>query len=122
MPPSTGRTSGRRLQLELLLLHAWNIPLTWDSKALGIDTGAVETASKAMLEVAAKRVTNHDVDTVLVRGDARKVLEERAVDADMVVVGAHRHSAPGRILMGSVATYVSHHVQVPTVIVRPTAE
>jgi len=52
-----------------------------------------------------------------VRGRARSVLAESAADADLVVVGARGHGAVGAAVLGSVSTWLLHHVDTPVAVI-----
>jgi nucleotide-binding universal stress UspA family protein len=100
----------------------------WDATplAVGADTFFFPDAS----DLAAERF-NHLVDTVakqarsrsvtlereFVRGTPRSVLAEQADDADLVVVGARGHGAVGAALLGSVSTWLLHHLHRPIAVV-----
>jgi nucleotide-binding universal stress UspA family protein len=51
------------------------------------------------------------------RGRPRALLAEAAEGADLVVIGARGHGAVGSALLGSVATWVLHHVDRPIAVV-----
>lgn len=100
----------------------------WDTTplAVGADTFFFPDAS----DLAAERF-HHLVDTVsaqardgevtlereFVRGTPRAVLAERAERVDLVAVGARGHGAVGAALLGSVSTWLLHHVHRPIAIV-----
>ena len=46
----------------------------------------------------------------IVAGDAREVLFERGIAADLVVVGVRGEGGISSMVMGSVATYLVHHL------------
>jgi len=104
----------------LTLIHVWNLPVTNAASAFSIDGAALEDAAKHLLDNAACLVTEHKVDTLRVRGDARTELALRGRDVDLVVIGARGHSRLDRFLMGSVADHTVHHITAPTVIVHST--
>jgi nucleotide-binding universal stress UspA family protein len=104
----------------LLLVHTWELPVTLDSIATALDAQAIEEAAAVMLDKAAASVSRHEVETLIVRGDARSELERLAKGADMLVLGSNGRGAINRFLLGSVASHVVHHLTAPTVIVRPT--
>ena len=52
-----------------------------------------------------------------VRGTQRTALASLADDADLVVVGARGHGAVGAALLGSVSTWLLHHVHRPIAVV-----
>jgi nucleotide-binding universal stress UspA family protein len=100
----------------------------WDATplAVGADTFFFPDAS----DLAAERF-HHLVDTVakqarsrnvtlereFVRGTPRSALAEQAEDADLVVVGARGHGAVGAALLGSVSTWLLHHLHRPVAVV-----
>ncbi|MEP4650243.1 MAG: universal stress protein [Ilumatobacter sp.] len=59
-----------------------------------------------------------DVRAVFVEGHPRTVLAERAADSDLVVMGARGHGAIGAAVLGSVSTWLLHHVDGAMVVVR----
>jgi nucleotide-binding universal stress UspA family protein len=100
----------------------------WDTTplAVGADTFFFPDAS----DLAADRF-HHLVDTVaglarvrgvalereFVRGTPRAALGAHAGDADLLVVGARGHGAVGAALLGSVSTWLLHHVHRPIAVV-----
>jgi nucleotide-binding universal stress UspA family protein len=100
----------------------------WDTTplAVGADTFFFPDAS----DLAADRF-HHLVDTVagqarvrrvtlereFVRGTPRAALGAHADDADLLVVGARGHGAVGAALLGSVSTWLLHHVHRPIAVV-----
>jgi nucleotide-binding universal stress UspA family protein len=100
----------------------------WDATplAVGADTFFFPDAS----DLAAERF-HHLVDTVakqarlrsvtlereFVRGTPRSALAEQAEKADLVVVGARGHGAVGAALLGSVSTWLLHHLHRPVAVV-----
>lgn len=53
-------------------------------------------------------------------GSARHVLDEAAQESDLVVMGARGHGAIGSAILGSVSTWLLHHVTTPMVIIPST--
>ena len=50
---------------------------------------------------------------------AEKILEKAAaIDADLIVIGSHRHSAVGESLIGSTTSRVLHRSNIPVLVVR----
>jgi nucleotide-binding universal stress UspA family protein len=100
----------------------------WDTTplAVGADTFFFPDAS----DLAADRF-HHLVDSVadqalagdvtiereFVRGTPRAALAAHAEEADLVVVGARGHGAVGAALLGSVSTWLLHHVHRPIAVV-----
>lgn len=66
------------------------------------------------LEAAARDVT---LEREFIRGTPRAALAEHADEADLVVVGARGHGAIGSAILGSVSTWVLHHVHRPVVVI-----
>lgn len=65
-------------------------------------------------EAAAVEVT---LQREFIRGTPRASLAAQAEDVDLVVVGARGHGAVGSALLGSVSTWVLHHVHRPIAVV-----
>jgi nucleotide-binding universal stress UspA family protein len=100
----------------------------WDATplAVGADAFFVPDAS----DLAAERF-HHLVDTVaaqartrevtlereFIRGTPRSALASRAESVDLVAVGARGHGAIGAALLGSVSTWLLHHVHRPIAVV-----
>lgn len=92
------------------------------------DNALVEAASKAVQEetdeVLAKLAEDArppEVNVMAVDGQpADRILRAAAsVDADLIVLGSRGAGGFAKLLMGSVATQVSHHAHCPVMIVRP---
>ena len=101
----------------LLLVHAWNLPVTMSGMVAMSDLDAIESAAADLLASAADSVERHKVDTLVLRGDPRTEIDRLAETADAVVVGRTGHNVAERFLLGSVATHAVHHVVAPTVVV-----
>jgi len=96
----------------------------WDATPLAVGADAFFFPDAS--DLAAERF-HHLVDTVadlatagdvtlereFIRGTPRSVLAGQAEDADLVVVGARGHGAVGAALLGSVSTWLLHHVHRP---------
>lgn len=52
-----------------------------------------------------------------VRGTPRSALATQSTDVDLVVVGARGHGAVGSALLGSVSTWILHHVHRPIAVI-----
>ncbi|TFH21191.1 MAG: universal stress protein [Acidimicrobiales bacterium] len=65
-------------------------------------------------EASARDVT---IEREFIRGTPRAALASHADDVDLVVVGARGHGAVGSALLGSVSTWILHHVHRPIVVV-----
>ncbi len=100
----------------------------WDATPLAVGADAFFFPDAS--DLAAERF-DHLVDTVadqarardvtvqreFVRGTPRSVLASQAERADLVVVGARGHGAIGAALLGSVSTWLLHHVHRPVAVV-----
>ena len=100
----------------------------WDATPLAVGADAFFFPDAS--DLAAERF-HHLVDTVadqahargvtvereFVRGTPRSVLASHAEEADLVVVGARGHGAVGAALLGSVSTWLLHHVHRPIAVV-----
>jgi nucleotide-binding universal stress UspA family protein len=62
-----------------------------------------------------------DVELLVVSGDPRDALGTAIPDADLLVVGARGHGVIHRLLLGSVATALTHHPTLPTIVVPQEA-
>ncbi|HEX9696092.1 MAG TPA: universal stress protein [Actinomycetota bacterium] len=115
------------LSLEVTAVHAFDL-LT----VLGVSEGAFasvddKTLLKAAREemegrwVAPLREAGVNFQAEVVEGNpAGAILDTaRTINADMIVVGAHGRSGFKEMLLGSVSSHVSHHADVPVVIIRP---
>jgi nucleotide-binding universal stress UspA family protein len=82
----------------------------------------MQEAANTLLEqvlTEAKLPDGVTVEHVVVEGSPAKVLlDEAAKDAELLVIGARGRGGFMGLLLGSVATQVVHHSQVPTVVVR----
>lgn len=58
-----------------------------------------------------------DVNTYFVEGSPREPIASHAADADLLVVGARGRGAIGSALLGSVSTWLLHHVTRPIAVV-----
>lgn len=61
--------------------------------------------------------TDIEVQHVFVEGRARSVLAERAAQSDLLVFGARGHGAIGAVILGSVSTWLLHHVTIAMIVV-----
>lgn len=100
----------------------------WDATPLAVGADAFFFPDAS--DLAAERF-HHLVDTVagqahtrdvtlereFIRGTPRSALASRAEQADLVVVGARGHGAVGAALLGSVSTWLLHHVHRPIAVV-----
>lgn len=100
----------------------------WDATPLAVGADAFFFPDAS--DLAAERF-DHLVDTAadqararevtvrreFIRGTPRSVLATQAEQADLVVVGARGHGAVGAALLGSVSTWLLHHVHRPIAVV-----
>jgi nucleotide-binding universal stress UspA family protein len=100
----------------------------WDATPLAVGADAFFFPDAS--DLAAERF-HHLVDTVadqarardvtlereFVRGTPRSALAAQADNADLVVVGARGHGAVGAALLGSVSTWLLHHLHRPIAVV-----
>lgn len=104
---------------EVVAVAAWELRVVTGYEGFVIDPGDLETSMAEVLGDVVGRIGDHDVpvEQRVVRGDARSVLADEAAVADLLVVGARGHGVMRRMLLGSVANSLVHHVACPTVIV-----
>lgn len=59
-------------------------------------------------------------DILVIEGQPDQVIldEARTLNADMIIMGTHRHSVAGEMLLGSTAQKVVHSSDIPTLLVR----
>ena len=110
----------------LVLVHAWDVPVTVDGAALMYQIDDLEAAATAVMDQALELVSqtrrdNGRVESRVVRADARIMLEDIGTEADLLVMGSRSHSGIERMLLGSVAAHMMHHLRVPTIVVRESA-
>lgn len=77
------------------------------------------TALRSTLDelAATEAAAGLDIRSRVEIGSARRVLAAAAKEADLLVTGARGHGAIGSALLGSVSTWLLHHVDKPMVIV-----
>jgi nucleotide-binding universal stress UspA family protein len=106
------------------IVVAW----VWDATPLAVGADAFFFPDAS--DLAAERF-NHLVESVdaeadraevivereFIRGTPRAALSSAADDADLVVVGARGHGAVGAALLGSVSTWLLHHVHRPIAVI-----
>lgn len=104
------------------------IAWVWDATPLAVGSDAFFFPDAS--DLAAERF-NHLVEPLedeaagadvtlereFIRGTPRAALSDQADDVDLVVVGARGHGAVGSALLGSVSTWILHHVHRPIVVV-----
>ena len=107
-------------------VHAWEYPYSALAAPIGaappplmdLQEAAVATLDKAIADAAL--ADDVVVKRVVCQGSPSQVLLEDTENdsAELLVVGARGHGGFAGLLLGSVATQVTHHVEIPTVIVR----
>ena len=113
---------GPQNQFTLLTVQA---PLPSRARAaLGkdvVDTFMREEAEKVLAPIS-KFLLRHGISakSLVKPGMAGEVIAKTAESGkfDLVIMGSHGHSAIGNLVMGSVATKVMAHTQVPVLLVR----
>ena len=75
-------------------------------------------ALEAATHRAKELVPEHTPETELLGGAPAAALLEAAVDASMLVIGAHGGSALGAMVLGSVSRYAAVHAPCPIVVTR----
>jgi nucleotide-binding universal stress UspA family protein len=89
------------------------------------DPSAAGAAAAHLARMACEpaRVRGVDADCVIWEGAAGEAIVAAAesVGADLIVVGSHRRSGLGRMLLGSVSDHVVRNAPVPVLVVRPDA-
>jgi nucleotide-binding universal stress UspA family protein len=104
------------------VVHAWDLPLIGNIGALAFDPTLLQDLGHEVLDEAISaseaRATGVDVDRILARGSAARVLIERGRHADLVVVGARGRGGFVGLLLGSVSHRVAHDAPCPVVVLR----
>lgn len=104
------------------LVRVWQIPAlaAMESGAYGIadlESAAQEGLTQMLHELGEEVERPDRLRTILAEGDPRRMLVEAATGADLLVIGAQRHHGIGRVLLGSVAQNLLHHLRVPIAVV-----
>ncbi len=104
---------------ELVVAHATGTGDVVDSRAVDPQVDLDLRWERVEEWCADLRTTGVDYDVALVEGDARTALLDLARDrsADLLVVGSRGHGPVGRLLLGSVATSLAQHSELPVTIV-----
>jgi nucleotide-binding universal stress UspA family protein len=101
---------------EVMAVHVVHNPARRNvERALELVDQEVQAAAEALAPVvdpAGDRADERGVKFTMdiVAGDAREVLFERGIAADLVVVGVRGDGGVSSMLMGSIATYMVHHL------------
>ena len=113
--------SVRRLPLTIMHCH-------WDVATMGmaeenLRTASLETARLELAESVAgmsEKYPDVSVTTTLVVGAPEARVAQAVERMDLLVVGAHRRSAAGRVIHGSISMSLLEHVHVPVAVVPLT--
>lgn len=113
-------------KVPLWLVHVWDVPTpySWDTAAItGVHDRWRDIARHRLHDVASRWHDKHpDVEVHEKVRQSHPVLGLldacAATDAQMLVVGGHRHNRVSGMLVGSVARGVLHHADVPVAIVH----
>ncbi len=99
------------------------IPVGADQVVLPEASGLVRERLKELVlrTVRGVSVDGVDVDHTFVEGRPRSMLAEFASGSDLFVVGARGHGAIASAILGSVSTWLLHHVTRPIVVVPADA-
>lgn len=113
----------RRLGVPLVAVHGWEAPtvFSWDA---GVVTGAVteherdgEIRFDALLADWRQHYPEVVVRPMRVHKHPAAALLDAAEDAQLVVLGRHRHGLLGGFTLGSVARAVLHYAECPVIVV-----
>ena len=118
---------GRRRGAAVEAVHAWQEPVVGGTAAglvpVPIDTDAFEQGSRQQLDQAVDAVgddaTDVEVQRILIHDSPARALLDRAVGADLLVVGRRGHGGFMGLLLGSVSQQIVWHAPCPVVIVPP---
>jgi nucleotide-binding universal stress UspA family protein len=113
-------------KVPLWMVHVWDVPTahTWDTAAIsGVHDRWKEIASRRVHEIAERWHDKYpDVDLHEKIRQSHPVLGLLdacvATDAQLLVVGGHRHNRVSGMLVGSVARGVLHHADIPVAVVH----
>jgi nucleotide-binding universal stress UspA family protein len=109
-------------------LTVWDWPASSDVFSIGVFASAIpagydpdEELAAALREVLETAQRNHPelvLHSVIVQGNAGRLLVEASHRAELLVVGTHGSSELSGLLLGSVSEYCVHHAACPVVVVR----
>ena len=130
--PWRGPREAQLREARLNVVHAWTMPevTSPDGAALVEDPGALQQASRALLEDMAEGLVDErdggppDLLLQSVAGPAAQALMQSAAHAELLVVGARGVGGLRGVVLGSVSRHCAHHAPCPTVVVGgvPTRE
>lgn len=86
-----------------------------------VDQVRAERESALVASVARARQLGISAQFIIWEGDpgASVIDAAEAEGADLVIVGSHGRGPVGRLLLGSVSSYVVDHARMPVVVIRP---
>lgn len=121
---------GRALGAEIVLMHAYEIPMVGFPDGALVATAELTTnvleGARVGLERQAQSRKGAGVTlrTVIKQGDAYSTVNETAaeVNADLIVMGTHGRTGIPRALIGSVAEKVVRTATVPVLTIHATGE
>jgi nucleotide-binding universal stress UspA family protein len=101
---------------ELMVVHAWEYPVSYYNVPVAVERPAVETLAGCLAQV-----DTHDVKVTsrLVEGRPVRVLVQAAEGADLLVVGSRGHSGLATTILGSVSTGCVHQAPCPVAVIPP---
>jgi nucleotide-binding universal stress UspA family protein len=109
----------------LIAIRAYELPTAYGLMAMGTAPFNPEEIRRAESDALADSVRPWrekfpavEVETVIARGSAGRVLVGASSTAGLVVVGSHGHGAIAGTLLGSVSLQVLNHADCPVLIVR----
>lgn len=116
----------RRRKTNLTVVNAWQLPTAgYDPRIYAaLDTATLQDAAQATTAEALTRADTNGLDdpTIVVRrGSPAEVILDVAADAELIVLGTRGRGALKRLLLGSVATQVTQHANMPVVVIPPHA-
>ncbi|HET9940546.1 MAG TPA: universal stress protein [Candidatus Eisenbacteria bacterium] len=98
---------------------------TGEANAPAVVAQLIQDQNRMHAEIAGRaarslEASGRTVEPVMISGDPRSTLveEARKIGADLVVVGSHGRSGLSRLVLGSVASYVSSHAPCSVLIVK----
>jgi nucleotide-binding universal stress UspA family protein len=111
----------RRWDVELTVVHAWEVPATVRPRR-DVTAGGFEEAAHRRIGPLVSRLRKQHPDlrlvTDVVRGDAVPVLLERSRGAALLVVGSRGRGGVSGMLLGSVSTELMAGASVPVAVAR----
>jgi nucleotide-binding universal stress UspA family protein len=123
--------ASRQTPLTVVTVHQtyrgfWNpgVDFPGDDVLVAAASKAVQEETDEALAKLPEDARPPEVNVMAVDGQpADRILRAAAsVDADMIVLGSRGAGGFAKLLMGSVATQVSHHAHCPVMVVRPETE